>query len=498
MAAAVVSAAASAVARAAAAALGVGGRAEQGGADQVEEDGRPRGMKRRRLSLSSLTGKRDRSFFTSSMLGGSAAKKAKSASPQAGVTATAAPVHDHGGVSRLIDALGSGTYFDVASWLDVTDLGRMDATCRTFRQVNGLPAGPWRGLGERVFYGMELDVGGGFLPFQQPDDAAATFVPVPVSGRTSWKARFEFFQREVPTFSQPFNGREIMSVDHPDEVAYCRCRLRADLLTGRSMKGGSSSSTSTAGSSRWNGTGSLAGKREAVALPPIVPLPNDTGVYVEVEVQQNADNLSLAVVDFEGGGRSSVTFSPETGAVLRERKVREVPRAIEGTYIHLLEAAPPGRKFEGTMGLYLSELGHLAFFRRWAPGPPTAGLSDADFADAPAAGRSEEAAVPVNAEALTLSEVASQASTTAGDDAAGIRALPATPQWETTGFCTDLTWAQGPRLSLCLAFRDNGEYKVRLSRVSRRPPVPVGRSLEAYQDGTWNLLYGDDDHPLAI
>ena len=64
------------------------------------------------------------------------------------------------------------------------------------------------------------------------------------------------------------------------------------------------------------------------------------------------DNLSLAVVDFESGGRSSVrfdwqisrqsvhfpqccmsrlslkrrTFSPDTGAVIREKKLRESPR----------------------------------------------------------------------------------------------------------------------------------------------------------------------------
>merc|ERR1712004_877589 len=97
------------------------------------------------------------------------------------------------------------------------------------------------------------------------------------------------------------------------------------------------------------------------------------------------------------GGRSSVTFSPETGAVLLESKVQESPRAIEGTYLHLLPQAPPQTRFEGSMGLYLRD-GHLAFFRRWV---------------------------------------------SSGDGQA---------PWETTGFCTNMRWAQGPRLSICLAF----------------------------------------------
>merc|ERR1719433_1913947 len=99
------------------------------------------------------------------------------------------------------------------------------------------------------------------------------------------------------------------------------------------------------------------------------------------------------------------------------------------------------------MGLYL-RAGHLAFFRRWA-------------------GNS-------------------------GDEEG--RPAP----WESTGFCTDLKWAQGPRLSMCLAFRDNGDYRVRIARVARIPPAPPTRSRQAYQEDKWNLLYGDDDHPLAI
>lgn len=323
--------------------------------------------------------------------------------------AEAAAAASAGAGSLPLAALAGGPYFTVASWLDAADLCRADAACRLLLALNGLPAGPWHAAGDRAYFGMELDVGGGFLAFDQDPSLRPRSSSAASSssflGLASWKARCRLFYREAPTFSPPFSGSEIVNVEHPDEVAYCRCRLRADLLAGR-----------------------------------------QPGVYVEVEVLANADNLSLAVVDFEGGGRSSVTFSPETGAVLRERKVRESPRAIEGTYIHLLPAAPPGRRFEGAMGLYLAG-GHLAFFRRWA-----------------------------------------------GEGGAANEEEP----WETTGFCTDLRWAQGPRLSMCLAFRDDGAYRVRVARVGRTPPSQPAPSGEAYQEEKWSLLYGDDDHPLAI
>lgn len=299
------------------------------------------------------------------------------------------------GAALLVGALAFGPYHCIASFLDTRSLGRTDRSCRYLRRLNNVTNGPWHKIGEQTFFGMEIDEGG-FSLFE-------------ACGPESWKARCEKFRRITPTFSPPFCGSQIAQVDSPDEVAYCRCRLRSDILAKN---------------------------------------PN-LGVYVEVEVRANADNLSLAVVDFENGGRSSVTFSPETGAVLRERKVRESPRAIEGTYIHLLPPAPPGRRFEGAMGLYLQG-GQLAFFRQWRSGS-----------------RTEEAS---------------------GDSA----------KWETTGFCTDLRWAQGPRLSLCLAFRDTGAYRALITQVNNTPPLQPLPSVDAYKESKWSLLYGDDDHPLAI
>jgi len=311
-------------------------------------------------------------------------------------------------------ALVGGPYFTITSWLESIDLCHVDAACRLLHAQNSLPSGPWFVNGDRTFFGMELDTGTGFLAFDHEKTNLGDFSPAS-SGSSSWKARCKLFHDQAPSFSPPFSGPEIMSVEHPDEVAYCRCRIRADLLARRP----------------------------------------DRGIYIEIEVLANADNLSLAIVDFEGGGRSSVTFSPETGAVLRERKVRESPRAIEGTYIHLLPAAPQGRKFEGSIGLYLAG-GHLAFFRRW------------------------------NGGIHLLENVPGNSSNTSP----GV--------WESTGFCTDLKWAQGSRLSMCLAFRDDGAYHVRVAKISISPPLLPKASKEAYQEDTWSLLYGDDDHPLAI
>merc|ERR1719188_2490817 len=99
----------------------------------------------------------------------------------------------------------------------------------------------------------------------------------------------------------------------------------------------------------------------------ILSADSDRDVYLEVEVLANPDNVSLAVVDFEAGGCSSVTFSPDTGAVIRERKVCEAPRRVEGAYIQPLSTITNGRGFEGSMALHFHG-GQLAFFRRHVAG----------------------------------------------------------------------------------------------------------------------------------
>merc|ERR1719149_273254 len=171
--------------------------------------------------------------------------------------------------------------------------------------------------------------------------------------RMDWKGRFIRFHSDVLTFCSPYDGQHIKSISYPDEVAYFRSKLCTDILDEHCIH----------------------------------------GVYVEVEVLLNPDNLSMAIVDFEAGGCSSVTFSPDTGAVIRERKVREAPRKVEGAYIQPLSTLPPGRRFHGIMGLYLYS-GSLAFFRKCTSGSAEAGNLEVG-------------------------------------------------PWETTGFVSDLSWAEG-------------------------------------------------------
>eukprot|EP00434_Breviolum_minutum_P035783 symbB.v1.2.031686.t1/scaffold3704.1/size51685/1 len=176
--------------------------------------------------------------------------------------------------------------------------------------------GPWQRLGSEMFSGLELEEEGTFQGDPCADHGRAA--------RVDWRGRFAHFRWAAPSFRAPFAGPEIHCVEQADEIAYCRCRLRADILARRL----------------------------------------DVGIYLEVEVFTNPDNVSLAVVDFEAGGCSSVTFSPDTGAVIRERKVREVPRKVEGAYIQPLTTITAGQGFEGCMGVYLGA-GNLAFFRSY-------------------------------------------------------------------------------------------------------------------------------------
>jgi hypothetical protein len=232
--------------------------------------------------------------------------------------------------------------------------------------------------------------------------------------RVDWKGRYGYFRSKAATFASPFNCAEIDGVPTPDEVAYCRSRLRTDLLKDSPSR----------------------------------------GFYFEIEVICNPDNLSLAVVDSEdpaaqaAGGRSSVTFSPDIGAVIRECKTRETPHHVEGAYIQPLSTTPPNSRFEGFMGLYLCG-GHLAFFRRCREPAPQL---EATPREAPP-----------------------------GEE------RPLGP-WETTGFVTDLSWVEGRRLTPCLAFRDDGAYRVRLVQIASEPPIEVKRTASAYEPSAWTGL----------
>lgn len=269
-------------------------------------------------------------------------------------------------------------YYIVAEQLDVNGLRQTDATCKLFKKMN---ASLWEAMGKRVFRGVELpDIG----LFEDPscnDGEHQRRKRLCVD----WRSRFQRFSTLVHEFRHPF-GPVICNVEHPDEVAYGLCYLRHDILS---------------------------------QIP-------ERGIYFEVYVSNNADNISLSVVDFDDGGKSSVTFGPMTGAVLRETKVLEQPGVVQGAYIQPLTKRQ--EKFMGRMGIYIKS-GEIAFFRQVKDEP-----------------------------------------------------------WETTGFIADLSWAEGSRLTPCLAFRDGGAYKVSVTKVGPTPPIAAKRDDDAFKPSSWRAF----------
>ncbi|CAK9028899.1 Uncharacterized protein SCF082_LOCUS18554 [Durusdinium trenchii] len=286
-------------------------------------------------------------------------------------------------------------YFIVASFLDANSLAAADAACQAFRTgVCGEMSVSLCVLQIEMmeFQGLELEEEGTF----QGDDGAPSGWSLPPLFRSNvgvqpglpketallilpaWRewlgigavaspaseGRCPHAQR--PSFRPPFAGPEISSVEQADEIAYCRC---ADVLSRRLDVG------------IYVEVGDFSRCRLGV------------GADTAVEVFTNPDNVSLAVVDFEaivllrimigvwsnpGAGRGApagpvavepvdspwtvrgrsaeghepvgpwVTFSPDTGAVIRERK------ALcwrTGAYIQPLATITAGQGFEGCMGL---------------------------------------------------------------------------------------------------------------------------------------------------
>lgn len=296
-------------------------------------------------------------------------------------------------LTNLVDLI-DGPYQGVLMMLDAFWLSRVDATCRRLQARNAVRRGPWCDLGRRIFQGWELDEEGAFEHLPTSCDSANGRK----LARIDWKRRFVCFHKHLLTFAAPVDSREIRGISQADEVASFRGTLCTDVLQ------------------------ACCGH----------------GVYWEVEVMANPDNLSMSVADFEAGGCSSVSFSPNVGAVIRERKVCEEPRKIQGSYVQPLSAIEPPGRFHGRIGLYLSE-GKLAFFR------------------------------------MCASHAGSLEDCKAG-------------KWETTGFVSDISWAQGHRLTPCIAFRDEGDYHVRVVRVGTQPPIePSKRSLTEVQSNvSWN------------
>jgi len=356
--------------------------------------------------------------------------------------------------------LADGPYFVIVEFLAASSLGQVDAVSRLTRDLDRASGGPWQALGARAFHGLELDgedlfegdrrcsesSGGG------GGEALAARQRLWPRSQSDWKLRYGRFRHEVKMFRSPFTGSEISAVEQADEIAYCRCKLRADVLH--------------------------AGER---------------GVYLEVEVHANSDNVSLAVVDFEGGGCSSVTFSPDTGAVIRERKVREAPRKVEGAYIQPLTTITSGQGFVGSMGLFLCA-GHLAFFRRHSTSSSSSAAASEEAPGAAAVAPPPPAPAAATPVAAAVAAAAAPRTAMASGKVEAAELGP----WESTGYVTDLSWAEGRQLTPCLAFRDVGTYQVNIAHVGAVPPVPAERTASAYDEASWRSLHWDAGEQDAL
>jgi hypothetical protein len=138
---------------------------------------------------------------------------------------------------------------------------------------------------------------------------------------------------------------------------------------------------------------------------------SDSGVYMEVSVYNRSDHMSFCLVDFEGNGTSSITFSPDAGAVIKE--TRSPDDGISGDYT----AALRRRKHFGVTSpskaaIFISTQVGIVFMRFFEG------------------------------------------------------------NWESTGPVANLEWASGGVITPCVAFRDAGRYEVKIERVCICKPPP--------------------------
>ena len=175
----------------------------------------------------------------------------------------------------------------------------------------------------------------------------------------------------VHSFRAPFNHRRLHSVPLSDDVAYCNAKICVEKLK---------------------------------LLPP------GHGFYIEFAIYNVSDNLSISLVDFDGNGNSSLTFSPDTGAVICETK--GPGRRLSGNYACVLPGVPYfGKKHQGLLAIFVSRDGKIMFMR-YAHG------------------------------------------------------------WDSTGYVSNCDWVQGGVITPCIAFRKPGKYDVTVNcaKVTEEPP----------------------------
>ena len=157
--------------------------------------------------------------------------------------------------------------------------------------------------------------------------------------------------------------------------------------------------------------------REVVYLNGIIlvdhlrDLPASKGVFVEITVRKRSDNLSFCLVDFDGEGTTSLTFSPDAGAVIRETQTSE--DEIIGEFAAVLRKEKRfGTDKDSKMAVFVSASCEIVFMRYFAG------------------------------------------------------------KWESTGTVSDCAWVRGGLITPCLAFKDAGQYHVKIEKmcICDQPP----------------------------
>jgi hypothetical protein len=99
----------------------------------------------------------------------------------------------------------------------------------------------------------------------------------------------------------------------------------------------------------------------SIVLSKLKTYANDLWVYVEFHVNANPDSFSLSLVDFDGFGSSSLTFSPDSGVVILETKKI---LAVTGSFAHALPECPLLSTSEPTkIAIFISRDSSVEFFR---------------------------------------------------------------------------------------------------------------------------------------
>lgn len=291
--------------------------------------------------------------------------------------------------TSALQHLADGPLLVLTSFLSAPCLAAVDVSCQWLKEHNA-PA--WQSLGSEAFNGIELESDGIYKSWLRWCSSTSAS-KLRFSSRGSC---FAHFMRELTTLrTMKFVGHELLGVQKDEALANFRFRIAPENVY-------------------------------------------NTSIYMELEVLNASESLSLAIVDGEDVGCTSVAFSPDLGMVVHETWIEDTPPRLQGAYLQPMLATTEGLGFTGSVGVYISE-GNLVFFRK-------------------------------------LCRHGGKIDSLEG--------------WETTSMLTGLAWSKDCYLTPCLAFGVAGSYHVRVTSVRRMPPISPERiaRVRGPHQGGWISL----------